>query len=285
MKRLLAILTFGVMCAAYGDDVKINNYFIKTDEGKDVTNNIAGYEQALATGYFLITTNEETEIKQKLGSYENGMIDISNLCDEAGEEATRELIGYYLIHTNEISSKAKLPVARAYSCYFVFPISIRLINEYLNVYPNDWRGWRGLASSYMALHSWDQAIFPLTNAISLGDKGSFMALGFASILADKIDILKPYVPQMMAYKQAKNTPTQDRLSVTSVLLMYSFKTNQKDVFLEALQGVSMHEILGDVKLRQNVTAGCELFHGDDIDKNHQQMEKAEQKNSQAGSPH
>jgi hypothetical protein len=69
----------------------------------------------------------------------------------------------------------------------------------------------------------------------------------------------------MSLKSAKQTPEDNRVHLISILLFYSVKTNQKDDFIKTLEGADMRAILQDNDVRLDVTSGCQLFKGKDID--------------------
>src|SRR5271154_3667789 len=137
--------------------------------------------------YFSITTNEDADIRQKLGAYE---IKASKLLDKDGhattdafgisgifetnraaqEEQSRELIGYYLAHTNEVSLRAKLLISYCCIGFGLYSNAINFAQEYVNVYSNDFRAWNILGTSYGVINSYDKAIDAFTNAARLGYK-------------------------------------------------------------------------------------------------------------------
>jgi hypothetical protein len=110
--------------------------------------NLANVLFAADSEYFSITTNQATEVKQKLDAFNNGKLTLQDLNENAGAEGFRELIGYYLSHSNEISAKSKLPVARSYAALGMLQDALPLAKEYISTYSNDWRGWVLLGHCY-----------------------------------------------------------------------------------------------------------------------------------------
>jgi tetratricopeptide (TPR) repeat protein len=213
-------------------------------------------------------------VKQKLNAYEKGKISLESFTKN--EEDCEELINYYLFHMNEISTKAKLPISRCYALSGMYPDAVQLAQEYVNVYSNDWRGWRILGGSYFLMSSFDKSIQAYKNAVRLGDKGSYEPLAGAAIKSDRMDIVREMVPQLMALKDAKDTPEENRLHLMSILLIYSAKADRKDIFTKTLEGADMEKILQDDDIKLNVTSGCQIFQGKDIDEIRQEMEVATQ---------
>jgi tetratricopeptide (TPR) repeat protein len=210
-----------------------------------------------------LTTNEQAEVRQKLDAFENGNISVDDLTKD--KEKCDELIKYYLSHTNKFSIKAKLPISRCYALKGVYPDAARFAQEYVNVYSNDWRGWKILGGSSFFMKSFDKSVQAYSNAVRLGDENSYEPLALAAIKGDRMYIIGGIIPELMSLKSAKQTPEDNRVHLISILLFYSVKTNQKDVFIKTLEGVDMRTILQDNDVRLDVTSGCQLFKGKDID--------------------
>jgi len=210
-----------------------------------------------------LTTNEEAEARQKLDAFEKGNVSLDDLTKN--REKCDELIKYYLSHTNEISIKARLPISRCYALKGVYADAARLAQEYVNVYSNDWRGWKILGGSSFLMQSYDKSVQAYSNAVRLGDENSYEPLALAAIKGDRMYIIRGIIPELMNLKSAKQTPEDNRVHLISILLFYSVKTNQKDVFIKTLEGADMRTILQDNDVRLDVTSGCQLFNGKDID--------------------
>ena len=58
----------------------------------------------------------------------------------------------------------------------------------------------------------------------------------------------------------------------SVLLGYSMAADRKDVFIKTLQGEDFKNILRNDQIKTDVTSGCGMFEGEDIDKIRQESE-------------
>ncbi|HVU26196.1 MAG TPA: hypothetical protein VHG71_00400 [Verrucomicrobiae bacterium] len=218
----------------------------------------------------LSSTNQIVTAKQKLDLFENGKITLEDLT--TNKENCDELADYYLLHKNEISTKSKLVIGRCYALEGAYPDAIRLTQEYVNIYSNDFRGWRVLGGSYALMNSFDKSIQAYKNAIQLGDTNSYESLALAAMQGNRMDIMGEIASQLMALKNSSLTSKQDRINLITILLFYSAKTYQKDLFIKTLEGENMKEILQDNKVKQDVISGCGLFKGADIDKIRQEME-------------
>lgn len=221
---------------------------------------------------FRITTDQAREVKQKLDAYERGKISLEDLGEKAGADTWRQLIGYYLLHKNDISTKAKLPIGRCYAQFHAIPQAMKLGEEYANVYSNDWRGWRLLGYCYDVMNYTNEAIRAYSNAARLGNQLSYEQLAGFALKSGRSDVVGKIVPELLALKAAKETPEADRLALISILLGYSMKADRKDVFVKTLQGEDFKNILQNDQIKTDVASGCEIFEGEDIDKIRQELE-------------
>jgi|GEM_PF-3383215 len=260
---------------------------VSSNDIAKIKQNINAYESLLTSVYFSITTNENAQIKSYLDAYENGSIGIQSLNEKALEEGNRELVGYYLMHANDISTKSKLPIARSFAGFGGYSETVKLTTEYLNTYPNDWHGWRMLGSAYFlmdfcnVMDASNKALYAYSNAVKLGDKESLGPLASVALVHGDMDVVKKIIPQLMALKQSSHISKKERLSVISILLIYSIKADQKDVFIKTLKGVNLSEILKDDIIKEDVETGCKKFKDRKIEKICQELTKAEHKDSKS----
>ena len=238
--------------------------------------------------YFIITTNQATEVKQKLEAYEKGEIHMQDLTEKAGSEGCRELIGYYLLHTNDISVKEKLPISRTFAAGEMYPQAIKLAQEYVNVYSNDWLGWKMLGYCYNSINYSNEAINGYSNAVRLGDKDSYEPLAGVALKYGRIDVVRDIVPQLMAIKEAKQTPEENRINIITILLFYSMKTDQKDIFIKTLKGEDLRKFTKDNTIKKDIISGCAYFEDEDTNKDiakiRQEMEAATSSTNSVSSP-
>jgi tetratricopeptide (TPR) repeat protein len=238
--------------------------------------------------FFFITTNQAASVKKKLEAYEKGVLHLRDLTENAGTEGCRELIGYYLLHTNDISVKAKIPISRTFAAGEMYPQAIKLAQEYVNVYSNDWLGWSLLGYYYSSINYSNEAINGYSNAVRLGDKDSYEPLAGNALKYGRTDVVKNIVPQLMALKESKQTPEENKLNLISMLLFYSAKTDQKNIFIQTLKGEDMGKILKDDAVKKNIISGCAFFEDEDtnkdIEKIRQEMESATSSTNSVSSP-
>ena len=175
--------------------------------------------------------------------------------------------------------KAKLPISRCYALEGVYPTAAQLAQEYLNVYSNDWHGWRILGASYFLLKSFDKSLQAYQSAVRLGDTNSYGPLAMAALKDNRLDVVGEMIPQLMALKDAKQTPEGERFHLISVLLFYSAKTYQRDVFIKTLEGEDLTKILQDKDIKLDIDSGCHIFKGKEIERIHQEFEAALSANS------
>ncbi|HWY31336.1 MAG TPA: hypothetical protein VNX46_11295 [Candidatus Acidoferrum sp.] len=216
--------------------------------------------------YFAITTNQDAAIRDKLTLYDGGVVGLEDLNENAGAEGSRELVGYYLSHTNKIAVKDMLPIGRAFAGFNMFTNAIKLALPYVKANPNDWHGWRLLAASYDSINASNESLSAYAQAVKCGDTKSYEPLAGVALKSGRVDVVRKIVPQLMALRDNKLTPEESRLNVISLLAAYSMMADQKEVFIKTLKGENIGMIVQNDDVRQNVMAGCVFFHGADIDK-------------------
>ena len=226
------------------------------------------------TAVISLTTNEQAEIKQSLSAFERGEIGL----DEASglPNSCDKVVSYYVLHTNDVSVKMKLPISRSFAMSEQYSEAAKLAQEYINVYSNDWHGWRVLGGANMAMQLYDQAVSAYTNAVRLGDEEDYAALGAAAWAADRLDVLQDtVVPRLLVSKDdTARFSKEKRLEMRMILAGYSLRVDKQDIFTEALDGVDFQDVLHRDDLKQLVIVGCERFKGKDIDNIRRKLEAA-----------
>jgi hypothetical protein len=201
---------------------------------------------------------------------------LQDLNENAGTEGCRKLVGYYLLHTNEITVKAKLPIGRSFNGFNLFPEATNLGTQYVTVFSNDWHGWRLLGAAYNSLSLSNESIHAYGNAIKLGDNDSCAFLAKVALRYNRLDLVKEMLPQLFSLKDNPQTPEKNKLSLISTLIFYSVRARQKDIFIKTLEGEDLKQILQNWMVKNNVRTGCKVFKGEDIDKIRQTVEAADQ---------
>jgi hypothetical protein len=235
---------------------------------------VANVLRAVDLNYFSITTNQAAGVKQTLDAYENGKLTLQDLNENAGKEGCRKLVGYFLLHTNEVSVKARLPIGRCFDGFNLFPEATNLGAQYVTVFSNDWHGWRLLGAAYNSLNLSNESIHAYSQAVKLGDKDSYASLAQVALNSKRLDLIQEMLPQLFALKDNPQTPEKIRLNLISTLIVYSAKARQKDVFIKTLEGEDLKTILQNWMVRNNVRAACKFFKGEDIDRIRQEVEAA-----------
>ncbi len=233
---------------------------------------------------FSITTNQTAEAKQKLEAFENGRISLEETAGTSWAESCQAIITFYLSHTNDVTVKMKLPVSRCFAALDKYPEAVSLAKDYLQVYSNDWRGWKILGAANFAIQNYDAAVRALTNSARLGDDGSYAPLALAALKTDRLDIVQGLVPHMLVLKWAKPTHEVVPLDIVMALTLYSLKADRQDIFVEALDGIHGNQIVSRNDLHQLVIANCKQFKGADIDKIRHEVESAPSSTNNVSSP-
>ena len=210
-----------------------------------------------------VSAGADDEVKQKLRDFEQGKLTLEALTEKGGEEFDRRLITFYSQHTNEVSVKALLPISRCYALFDDFNQAAQLAERYVQIYSNDWHGWRIIGAANAALTNYDKALTGFTNAVRLGDNESCVQLGFCAWNRDRLDILKEILPCLFASKN-NATSEKDKTDALFILLVYSTNADREDVFVKALAGVEPSEIAARKDLTDVLLTVCDRFKTKDL---------------------
>lgn len=235
--------------------------------------------------YFSITTNQAAEVKQTLELFDKGEITLDQITVGRDEMWGHTLVVYYETHTNDVTTSMKLPISRCYGAMDRYSEAVRLAQDYVTVFSNDWRGWRIIGSANIDLKNFDAAVSAYTNAVRLGDNdGSCIPLAFTAMKIDRLDIVKNILSRLFDLKNSKTLSHRKSLEAVGALVLYSLRTNQKDIFAKALSGLSNNDFMSRNDLKFLVDKGCEQFQGADIDRIRQEMASATSSTNSVSSP-
>ncbi len=207
-----------------------------------------------------LSVKDTNEVQQALSGFDKNILTLEQVTEKGGAEWGGKILDYYLSHSNEVTLKMKLPISRCFAAFGKYPEAAELARDYVNVYSNDWRGWDILGGAKLMMGSHGEALWAMTNAVRLGDKKNYPSLGAAALATDRLDVFQEMVLQpLLTLKRAKETPKTDRLDLVGMLLVYGLKTDQKDVFVKALDGISAAEIIDRDDIKELVEKGCKQF--------------------------
>ena len=206
----------------------------------------------------MLDSKAATEVQEKLEAYSKGKLTLEQASD--GEEWGAKVIAYYLTHSNAVTAKMKLPIARCYAKFSSYTNAATLVSEYLHTYTNDARAWDLLAGSKYMLRSFEDGFAAGTNALRLGCEKNITATAGVALQLNRLDVFESMIaPRLLVLKDAKETLRDDKREILIVLVLYSLQANKKDVFTKALQGVDAEMILAEPKLKRYVELGCDRF--------------------------
>ena len=207
-------------------------------------------------------TKEIAEMRSRLEQFDKGLLPLSDVSEDA--DFARNLLLYYSAHSNDMTLKMKLPVSRVLAMSGQFKPAIELASEYIQVYSNDWRGWRILGGANVMLHDFPAALHAYTNATRLGDTASYSQLSGVAMALDRLDILRENLPRLL---ELKKNSTEDviPLDIVEFLVFYSIKTEDPKIFVQALDGVKAEDIQSRKDLTEIVKKGCEQFQAKETD--------------------
>jgi tetratricopeptide (TPR) repeat protein len=213
-----------------------------------------------------LTKAENAEIKARLESFERGTVSLERLTDD--RDNSLKLIAYYLSHTNDITPKRKLPIARSFFIWSKYAEAADLAKEYIAVNSNDWHAWRLLGSANMMTKSYVDALNAYTNAARLGDLKCFTSLGAAALQADRLDVFESVaLPHLLAMmNDIRNVPETQRCEMRELSITYAINANKEDIFVRAIENVNAVGLLRHEDLKKLVAVGCGHFHSADTEK-------------------
>jgi hypothetical protein len=201
------------------------------------------------------------DTKAKLKAFEMGKLSLDdlsalpNICDD--------LANFYFAHTNEVTTKMKLPISRCFAALKKYSEAATLASDYVAVYSNDWHGWRIVGGAKLMLKSYEDALAALTNAVRLGDEGNYVAVGLAAIPLKRVDVLKSMVvPHLLELKDSGEI--SHRLDMIGILVVYALLEGREDVFIKALEGLKSEDIkyliAREDNVKESVMVGWKQFH-------------------------
>ena len=241
-----------------------------------ITFAFVGLLPVLKADELVLTTNEQSEVRQTLEDFQNGKITLDAITVGRDEAWGRKLLEYFVTHTNDVTIKMKLPIARVFGAFDGYPQAAILAQEYVGVYLNDWHGWRILGSANFFMTNFSVALSAYTNAVRLGDDISYPALGASALKTDRLDIVSNMIPRFLALKSSNMLTNRNQaLQLATVLVIYSLRTEQQNIFTNALANFEPKEILAHDDLTFLVKEGCKEFQGKDIEKVRQELETSE----------
>ena len=207
-----------------------------------------------------VNNAEDTiEVRAKLEAFDKGEATLEQVTEPGGETWGRKMVAYYLAHSNAVTTKMKLPISRCYMAMENYPEAAKLAQEYVNVFSNDWRGWRIIGGANYLTENFEAAVNAYTNAVRLGNVESSAPLALAALKTERFDVFREIVPGLLRLKDAKETQYGKRLEIVMALVMYSLSTNQEDVFEKAIYGLLANDVLSRGDLEFLVKQGCDLF--------------------------
>lgn len=206
-------------------------------------------------------TGEDIELVQsRIRENEAGRIDLYSMADEA---FGTKFIAYCENTTNRIPTKAKLALSRCIGRAGRLSEAIKLAEEYVQVYSNDWRGWRIIGVAAYNGHDFAKALAPLEKGVKLGGvEGEELHLPLADCAykMGRMDILDTLVPSLIKLRQSAEIPEAEKQQITLLLVLHSFDKNDPGLFVKGLEGITMDQILADNSLRVSLLMGWNLFH-------------------------
>jgi len=87
----------------------------------------------------------------------------------------------------------------------------------------------------------------------------------SALESDRLGILKDIVPTLIKLKQSADTEAQVKSEITLELIIYSIITNDRDLFVRSLEGVTVEEILSRKSLRVALFIGWNFFKPKEIE--------------------
>jgi tetratricopeptide (TPR) repeat protein len=206
-------------------------------------------------------------IKEKLKAFDeafdDGSADWEDVLSDASPMWLKAVTDYYLQHSNSITLKMKLPISRCFALSADFPKALELATEYADVYSNDWRAWRIITGSRLAMNSYEEALTAAEREVELGDDHNYAGFGVAALALNRFDILQTNViPHILAIKDMERFDREERLSMRIILVSYAIEADKREIFEKALEGITVEDILSKRGFSNLVVHACDTFEAD-----------------------
>jgi hypothetical protein len=213
-----------------------------------------------------LDTEHTTQVAGQLDLFQHDKIPFESFA--TNKESAVQLLEYYAAHTNSITVKMKLPISRAFASLGQYEEAITLAESYVNVYSNDWRGWRVVGGSKYMLKLYKEGFDDMLKAVQLGDEENRGALGAMALEMDRLDVFEHLVlPHLLlSINTIEKYPSSERVQIQSMLVFYAVKANKVDVFTKALRDLQASELTGHEDLKKLISVGCSKFKGPEVDK-------------------
>lgn len=212
-----------------------------------------------------LSSNALAEVRDALTSFDQGLIDLDWFKDQPSGELDTNITLYFQQHPSNITTKMKLPISWSFFMLDDFSTAKRLATEYVNVYSNDWHGWRAVAGAEFGLHAWKESFSAGLKAAALGDDENYTALGVSALKCNRMDVLKrTIIPRLLMYRDDDRFEPEDRSAMRQVLVIYALRVPQdseaEDIFCKAITGVSIEDVNRQGgNFAQKIHEGCERF--------------------------
>jgi hypothetical protein len=145
------------------------------------------------------------------------------------------------------------------------------------IFTNDYRGWRILATASVMLDDNHVAFDALKRAVTLGDQTCYVPLAATALKLNRVETVRDMLPNLLKIKKSTGPPKFVKMDVVAVLTTYSLKTGEKDVFMRAISG----ELVEDILERDDVTAcvskACKSFEVPELDQFCRELHEAAQR--------
>jgi hypothetical protein len=171
-------------------------------------------------------------------------------------------MAYWHCETNPIPAKAKLPLSRCFALSGEYSLAIRLADDYVRAYSNDWRGWRIIARAAYEMKAYGRACFAAKKGVALGETEAYQPLARSALMTGRLELIPDLIPKLLQLKQ-QNDPGTPQIIFT--LALYSIAKKDKNLFVEAFKGVDVGHLLGKSPLRVPLFIGQSRFRASEVE--------------------
>ena len=231
-----------------------------------------GVSMGVETEYFSISPDDAVRVQRQFKLYEEGLLNLNDLCVSNSAEGGRKIAGYYLTYTNVLPVKAELPVGMWLAEFGMRAEAARLAEDYVGAYPNDSYGWRSLGKSLM--HMDNAASFrAFRRAADLGDRNAYELLLLEAGLSGRFEAIQDLIPDILKVQHEKDISQDYRQELTMGLLLYSEATKREEVFTQALRGVDLSLVVVRKDIVKVAMGGFRQFKGEEAEKLSQEFQR------------
>lgn len=199
------------------------------------------------------------QIEAILRECAEGSRKLQDLYTDDNAPLRRRIVSYYETNTSRMPVRHTLVVGACMGKDGDFQRAAELAESYVAVYSNDWRGWQMLGSASYMLDRNERAFSAYKKAVALGEDTCYAPLAVVALDLNRLDAVREILPQLLRIKNSEEPPKFVKLEIVAALSVYAQRAHSKEVFLKALEGLKVEDILSRDDIAAAVVKACQEF--------------------------